>query len=678
MTSSSSNEPVKVPLRIKLPFATEAEFIERYGTNVTRGGIFIATKLGKPEGTHLSFELVLSTGERLMRGEGVVQKRLEEAQPGKSGMLVRFTRIDSRTKALVDLIVGGTPAAVAPQTDVNLPRPSVPQTLSPVPQRPKADKNLVMGIDLGTTRCRAALVIDGAPRLVPIGSERGAFALPSVVAYDVEKQRLLIGSSANRHLSEHPEQAVSGFKRLMGRRAHSHKVKELTEKLPYAFAADPEGDLGIELGGRVYSMPEFAQHLMQELKDAAQEMVGQELRYAVLCVPAWYTDHQRGAMMQAGELAGLEVLSLLNEPSAVAISFGYGRGLARKRVLVYDLGGGTFDASVVEITGDDLEAVSTGGDHFLGGLDFDARVTELLIATLEPAHQSLVRNSNVAMGRIREAAESAKIALSESDRVPVHVPFVAMSALGLPIDLRAELDRSLLENKTIDLIERTEQLTRAVLQAAKLSPSSLDEVLLVGGQSRSPAVRDSANKVLGQGSRNDVDPAGAVALGAALFGHSLIRQSKGERGLTIAEVLASPIGVAVHGGAFRRVLQRNTRLPAEKSLTVAIRANETLRFAVLQGESLRADQNEYLGALTIHSERAGEMNVHFSVTASGRLTLTATSPTGKTAAVQFTTQEASQGEQEQLLAESPLPGEQAPRSSSSGLFTGIKKLFGGP
>ncbi|MFO0594203.1 MAG: TIGR02266 family protein [Myxococcaceae bacterium] len=730
MTSESSNEPKKVPLRIRLPFTTEAEFIERYGANVNRGGVFIATRHGKPEGTPLSFEIVLQDGTRLMRGEGVVQKLLSDDATGRSGMLVRFTRIDTRTRGLIDLIVekrdgikdaqppAGSPSQPPPGSGASqkisqsgLPAVASPpkssvsgltpaaqpasapasaessasrrasQTALPAAPPPKkgpvplAD-DVVIGIDLGTTTCRAAVVVEGVPRLVPVPSERGAFALPSVVAFDVVKDRILIGSSARKHRVDHPEQAVIGFKRLMGRRAQSKKVRELAKVSPYTLAADPEGDVGIELAGRVFSISEFAQHLLKELKNAAQDFLGRELSRAVLCVPAWYTDHQRAAVLQAGQLAGLEVLNVLNEPSAVALAFGYGRGLARKRVLVYDLGGGTFDASVVEITGDDLEAVSTGGDNFLGGMDFDARLADALIGTMPDAPRTQLLASRMTVERVRDAAEVTKIALSEKEKAPVHVPFATMDDQGNPVDLRVDVERGFLETATQDLVERTGQVTQVVLETAKLTPQSLDEVLLVGGQSRSPAVRRHLEKLLGRPARTDIDPAGAVALGAALLGHSLVQREKGKRGLSLAEVLSSPIGVAVKGGGFRRVLERNTRLPAEKTLALPVQAAQPLRFAVMQGMSTRAEENEYLGALSLQVERAGEVSVRFAVSADGRLTLSATTPTGKQAEVQFVTMEASEEAQARLLAESPLPGEEANRPTRSGLFTGLKKLFG--
>lgn len=688
MTSESSNEPKRVPLRVRLPFATEAEFIERYGANVTRGGIFLATKAGKPEGTPIAFELVLQDGARLMRGEGVVQKVVGEEAGARAGMLVRFTRIDGRTKALIDAITAareGVAAAEAPVRSSSQPPPPRPppptSRPSPVPRSgPVAlADDVVLGIDLGTTTCRAAVVVDGLPHLVPIASERGGFALPSVVAYDTARSRVLFGSAARKHRVDHPDETVIGFKRLMGRRAQSKKVRELAKVSPYKLAADPGGDVGIELAGRVFALPDFAATLLKELKNAAQDFLHRPLSRAVLCVPAWYTDHQRAAVLDAGKLAGLEVLSVLNEPSAVALAFGYGRGLARKRVLVYDLGGGTFDASVVEITGDDIEAVSTGGDNFLGGMDFDARLADALISTLPETPRNRLLDSAMTVERVRDAAELAKILLSEKELATVHVPFATTDEADQPVDLRAEVERGYLEATTVDLVERTAQVTQAVLDAARLSAQSLDEVLLVGGQSRSPAVRRRIEELLGRPGRTDVDPAGAVALGAALLGYSLVQRERGKRGLSLAEVLSSPLGVAMRGGGFHRVLERNTRLPAEKVLALPVQANQALKLAVFQGNSTRAEENEYLGALAVASERPGELAVKFSVAGDGRLTLSAATPTGKQAEVRFSTADAPDEVVQQLFAESPLPGEDegGRAGSGKGLLGGLKRLFGG-
>jgi uncharacterized protein (TIGR02266 family) len=467
--------PVKrIPVRIRLPYATEDEFIERYGTNVGRGGIFIATRALKPEGTEIAFEFVLADGTRLLKGEGAVLKVQVDEGGGRSGMTVRFLRLDARSKALVDRAIAYRSGFVNPQppdaspspqaakedpiselarrakivhTSETLPEPSEPEphpepvegredpAVDPEPVEDKPEpadpdetlqeeeapqhetlglaqvrpfirregpsSDLVLGIDLGTTNSRVAVYMNGEAKLLSVSPGGKSFGLPSVVAVD-DKGRFLVGARAKAQIFVDPKNTVFGAKRLMGRRARSKGVRELADRLPYGLVPDPEGDVGVELGGKVYSLPEIAALLLQEIKSGAEEQLGQAVEQAVLCVPAYFNDHQRSAVLAAGRLAGLKVLRILNEPSAIALAFGYGRGLARKRLLVYDLGGGTFDASVVEVTGDDIEVVSTGGDNFLGGMDFDSRIASELERSLDATSGKEI--PAMAAQRIRDAA----------------------------------------------------------------------------------------------------------------------------------------------------------------------------------------------------------------------------------------------------------------------------------
>jgi molecular chaperone DnaK (HSP70) len=540
----------------------------------------------------------------------------------------------------------------------------------PPKKKPTLAEDIVMGVDFGTTTCRAAVFLDGAPRLVQVGGN-GQYVLPSIVALD-SKGDPVVGSNAKGILVSAPQNAAAGFKRVLGRRARSRQIKELSPRCAFTLAADPEGDAGVELNGRTWSAPELAALLLKELKGATSELLGREVTRAVLCVPAWYTDHQRAAMLEAGRLAGLEVLRILNEPSAIALAFGYGRGLARKRLLVYDLGGGTFDASVVEMTGDDLDVVSTGGDNFLGGVDFDQRLADSLIAALPKGRES-VEQSRASLQRIRDASEAAKIRLSDEETTQVQLPFVTMGPDGQPVDLNANITRAQLEQLTSDLVDRTCEVTKVVLETARIQASSVDEVLMVGGQSRAPLVKQRLEAMLGKTARTDVDPQGAVALGAALLGHSLVQRERGKQGVMLSEVLSAPIGVAVKGGGFRRILERNTRLPADKTLEVPIAAETPVQLAVFQGTASRAEDNEYLGALHVVPEKAGELAVRFSVSSDGRLDLSASGPGGK-ARITFSTADASDEIRAALLAAAPLPGEED--AGRRGLLSGLKKLFG--
>ncbi len=727
-------EPQLIPLRIRLPYGTEEEFIEKYGPNVGRGGIFIATKALKPEGTGLSFELILSDGTRLMRGEGVVLKAQPEAGGARAGMTVRFSRLDARSKALVDRVLAhragvtqplapeaasvleGTPrpprraeegpleAALrrAGETSTPLPAPGragddVSRRAGPLTPRPVVAEEVplpkrrpsvldlpvappnpsepppILGIDLGTTNCRVAVFLGGRAQLIPLDSSGSGTALPSVIALD-EKERFLFGARAKAQLLSDPKNTLFGAKRLIGRRARSRRIRELQKRFPYPIVPDPEGDAGVELRGKVYMLPELFAMLLTQVRNAAQELLGRPVTGAVLCVPAYFNDHQRSAMLQAGRLAGLEVVRILNEPSAVALAFGYGRGLARKRVLVYDLGGGTFDASVVQITGDDLEVVSTGGDNFLGGLDFDSRVAGKLTKHFEEREKSRVGDSLVAAQRIRDAAEVAKIALSEEEHTAIHVPFAATRDDGSGVDLRDELTRSGLEELTADLVERTVEVTHAVLEAGGLSAQSLDEVILVGGQSRAPIVRRRVQEALGKPVRSDVDPHAAVALGAAILGHAIEQAKQGKPGVSLSEVLSAPIGIGVKGGGMRRVLERNTRLPAVKTISLPVRAGVALAIAVFQGTGELAEENEYLGALSTQLEKAGEVTLRFAVSPDGTLQLSAAGPDGRQAEAMMATLDAGDEVRGALLAQAPLPGE--PDAKGNGLIEGLKKLFG--
>jgi uncharacterized protein (TIGR02266 family) len=800
------NKPRLIPLRIRLPYGSEEEFIERYGSNVARGGVFIATRALKPEGTSLAFEFVLADGTRLLRGEGVVVKTQVDEGGSRAGMTLRFVRLDAASKAFIDRLVArrsglpppappelpaaapvpeppparepppapppsARPAPASPPAEAARPPPAGPPGLirvpapapapvaaprpPPVPEaapaaaRPEPEPGpapapappaptprsaapapspapepepelipapellpppaarpgptstseeakarrrsllsvplqgpatapeqaeLVLGIDLGTTNSRVAVFHEGAARLLPVDQEGKAFALPSVVALDAESQ-LVVGAAAKARMLHDPSSAVFGAKRLLGRRARSEKVKELSERFPYAIAADSQGDAGVQLGDRVYRLPELYARILVALKEAARARLGREVTQAVLCVPAYFNDHQRAAMREAGKLAGLEVLRIFNEPSSVAIAFGYGKGLARKRILVYDLGGGTFDATVVELTGDDLEVVATGGDNFLGGMDFDLKVAAELARRFEAQEQVRLDPSPKVAEQLRELAEQVKISLSEVDVAQVHLPQAAARD-GAPVELRGRFTRVDLERETTELVERTAQLTLAVLQSGNLHFQGLDEVLLVGGQSRAPLVRRRLRELAGKPVRTDVDATAAVALGAAILGHALKEASRGKPGVTLSEVLSAPIGLGVKSGAMLRVLDRNTRLPAEKTLAIPVREGEAVSLAVFQGASARAEENEYLGCLSHVPERSGELSLRFAVGPDGTLELSAVGPGGKRAEIALATQDASDEVRAALLARAPLPGEPEPPPESGGLLGGIRKLFG--
>jgi molecular chaperone DnaK (HSP70) len=531
----------------------------------------------------------------------------------------------------------------------------VPVTPPVAPSAPE----VVLGIDMGTTHARVAVFHEGAVRLIPM-SGSDARGIPSVLAVDASGQ-ILAGTAAQAQAERAPRNAAMGLKRLLGLRARSPRLRSFVG-LPFSVAADPRGDAGIELQGRVIPLSEFATQLLRELKSAASTFLGREATRAVLCVPAYFDARQRAALREAAERAGLLVLRVLNAPSAATLAYGHERGLARKRVLVVDLGGGGLEVSVVQVTGDDLEVVTTGSDPTLGGLDFDARIAEALMGELRSPGAPTPEPS-LDWGSLRAAAENAKVLLSEQEEVPVQL----REHPGLT------LSRERVETLTADLAQRVTEATREVLESSSLTPQGLDAVVLVGGQSRAPLVRRRLEESLGVPVRSDVDPLGAAALGAALLGHSMLEKETGKPGATVSDVLSMPLGVAERGGILRRVFERNTRLPADKTLAIPVTPGP-LSLAIFQGASAMAAENEYLGALHLQVERAGEAEIHFSLSQDGILSLAATLPGSKRQSVTLVTEELDDAAREALVARSPFATET--KESPAGLFSGLRKLFG--
>ncbi len=658
------SETPPVPLRLRLSFSSEDEFLAQFSSSLARGGVFVSTKTPKPVGTIIDFEVVLARGETVLGGRGVVIEARFPAQGGRSGMTLRFLDLDAKSRLVVDWAVELAKGHASAQLPSQPPAPQAP--LSSAARAPPARSGPVLGIDLGATNCRAAVFDGGVVRLLEL--EGRSTALPSVVALD-ERGRLLVGSRAKAQVLVDPPNAVFGAKRLLGRRASSPRALEMAARLPYFVAADDSGDAAVRLRGDSVSPQKIISHLLVEVRARASEALGQPASRAVLGVPAYFNDRQRRAARLAAEMAGFTVERVLSEPLAVAIAFGRGRLLARKRLFVYDLGGGTFDASLLEATGDDFDVLATGGDSFLGGLDFDERIAKALerrfleekgVAAVDP----------LARQRILGAAESAKVALSAEEKTRVLIPWAATRGQS-PVDLDLWLDRADLEALVGDLVERTLSICRAVLGARNLAPQGIDEVLAVGGQSLSPLVRRSLEATLGKPVQADLSSTDAVAAGAALLGQALREEGNGLFSFHLTDVLSSPIGIGLQGGRFARVLERNTRLPVEKSYAVAWPPGAPVKLAVYQGDAPLAEENEYLGALTLDAPEEGDLAVVFSLSDEGVLTLSARAPNGSAAASAFATVDAPPDIRAALLAAAPLP----PVSPEPGLLGGLKRLF---
>ncbi len=528
------------------------------------------------------------------------------------------------------------------------------------PASSPASPEVVLGIDLGTTQARVAYVQNGTPTLIPLPGTT-ATDLPALIAVNGNGD-LVVGTSAQFEGSRAPRRAVPGLKRLLGLKPRSPQLRWLAPLLPYPVTTDTHGDAAVEVRGRVISPTLFTAMLLRELKHAAATHLGRKPTRAVICAPTHFTDRQCAALREAATLAGLDAQRILIAPAAAALAYAHGRGLARKRVLVVDLGGGGLQVCVVQVTGDDLEVITTGGDATLGGMDFDGRIAEALASDL--SEQGVPKPDHpLDWMPLRAAAESTKVALSTQEQVDV----------TLPSGTVPPFNRERVEALTADLAQRVTTVVRDVLDSNALSPQGLDAVLLVGGQSATPMVRRRLEESLGVSVRDDVDAKNSVALGAALLGQGLLLAEAGKPAATVSEVLSTPLAVAERGGTLRRFLERNTRLPATKTLVLPCTPGP-LEVALFQGTSAQASGAEYLGRVALHVDRAGEVEFHFALTADGALAVEATLPGMKRHAVALGTEPLDDAAFDALIARSPW--EPAPEPRPGGLLSGIKKLFG--
>jgi molecular chaperone DnaK len=479
----------------------------------------------------------------------------------------------------------------------------------------------IIGIDLGTTNSCAAVVRDGRPYVIP--SREGYNVVPSVVALN-SRYKVVVGQHAKAQLLTNPRATVYGAKRLVGRPFDSTVVEEIRSKFPYEIVTDPDGFAAVRLGPETLSLEQVSALILREVKDVAQNHLGEEVNRAVITVPAYYNERQRAAVRNAGALAGLQVERILNEPTAAALAYAYGRHL-NQRVLVYDLGGGTFDASVLELADNVYEVVSTGGDTFLGGVDFDAQIVERLLSDWKRQTGTDFDGDRVALSRLVDAAERAKCALSERSEFPIQLPFLAMKE-GRPVSLDTKLTRDEIVALVGPLVDRTVDVCREVLLARGLSTKDIDEVLLVGGQSRMPLVHEKVAAFFGRPPSRSVHPDEAVAIGAALLAHSL----GNAEGIVLIDVLPMSIGIGLPGGRVKTIIERNTPLPARKQYGLATTRDGQTEFelVVLQGELGDSAQCEYLGTLRLEGLPPGprgmvKIAVTFELGAECLLTVTA-------------------------------------------------------
>ena len=499
----------------------------------------------------------------------------------------------------------------------------------------------IIGIDLGTTNSCVSVLEGGKPRVIE--NAEGGRTTPSIVAY-TDDNEVLVGQSAKRQAVTNPTNTLFAVKRLIGRRFEDDVVQKDIKMVPYQIVKADSGDAWVQVNDDKMAPPQVSAEVLRKMKKTAEEYLGEAVTEAVITVPAYFNDSQRQATKDAGRIAGLEVKRIINEPTAAALAYGMDKAQGDRTVAVYDLGGGTFDISIIEIAEVDgehqFEVLATNGDTFLGGEDFDLRLIEFLADEFKKESSIDLHNDPLALQRLKEAAEKAKIELSSSQQTEVNLPYITADATG-PKHLVVKLSRSKLESLVEDLVKRSLEPVKIALDDAGLSPSEVQDVILVGGQTRMPMVQQAVADFFGKEARKDVNPDEAVAMGASIQGAVLAGDVKD---VLLLDVTPLTLGIETMGGVATPLIEKNTTIPTKKSQVFSTAEdNQTaVTIHVVQGERKQATQNKSLGRFDLADippapRGMPQIEVTFDLDANGILNVSAKDKaTGKEQSIRIT------------------------------------------